>query len=191
MRKVPSVGLVVTFSAAISLSPALGQNVQGEGSVQTGVLTLSCADLAALGADLSAGVIHYIAGYSDGQRATLAASGPVLPDTEAAEGSGVEGATAAEDDLAASSGAATSGEIAADGTMADASPGTTGEAAADLGISVDQIMAACAEAPDSPASAVIQVARGGSQPEIDPQDEDPAMEGEDGQDVGSGNAVVE
>jgi hypothetical protein len=60
-----------------------------------------------------------------------------------------------------------------------------------LEIAVDRIMAACADAADSPASEVISVSRGASQPEVDLQDEDPAAEGEEGQDVGSGNAVVE
>ncbi len=196
MRKALAVSCAATFVTALGLTPVLGQNVTGEGSAQSGVLTMTCGSLTALDSEMSTGVIHYIAGYSDGQRAVLAASGPADVQTE----SGEVGET--EDTSNAGGGQTTPTETAASeeptasvdassGTAADMSDGGANGSTAGLGISVDQVLAACAEAPDSPASEVINVARGASQPEIDPQDEDPAAEGEEGQDVGSGNAVVE
>jgi hypothetical protein len=149
-----------------------------------------------LDAQMSAGVIHYLAGYSDGQRVALAAAGPATTEIGTGQGGGTDGlpGEAAEQtatDEVMNSEEDTSSADAGVGSTADMSAGSANEPAAGLGISVDQVLAACAEAPDSPASEVIKVARGASQPEVDPQDEDPAAEGAEGQDVGSGNTVVE
>jgi hypothetical protein len=195
MRKALAVSYAAAFVTALDPSPVLGQNVTGEGS-PLGVLTMTCGSLTALDFQTSTGVIHYIAGYSDGQRAALAASGPADAQTDSGEVGGTEdtsdagGGQTTPTETAASE-EPTASVDASSGTAADMSDGGANGPTAGLGISVDQVLAACAEAPDSPASEVINVARGASQPEIDPQDEDPAAEGEEGQDVGSGNAVVE
>lgn len=186
MRNAPTAGLAVAFTMALGAAPGLAQEAAGEASGHADALTLSCADLAALDPETGAGLIHYIAGYSDGQSVAIAAAGPAVPEEGAAESSGTEGDT--DGDQAAAGGEAAS-EAATD--TGNAGGQAAGGAAAGLGISVDEVMTACVEAPDSPASEVIKVARGASQPEMDPQDDDPAAEGEDGQDVGSGNAVVE
>jgi hypothetical protein len=179
MKTYLTIGFATALANAVSPVPAQGQGTEGEGSAHLGALTLTCADLAGLDAALGTGIIHYIAGYSDGQRAMLAASDPAN----------------------ARAGSTESGEVgdASGTTEADASAGATSEGSAaeapkeggGLGIPIEQILVACAESPDSPASEVIALARGATQPDVDPQDEDPAAEGEDGQDVGSGNAVVE
>ena len=201
MKKALVAICAAAFLAALGLAPAMGQNVVDEGNAQADLITISCGSLNALDAQLSAATVYYIAGYSDGQSTALAATGPADTEAGSAEGGGIEDASGVNaeqgaDGAAPSEGVTASGDQNGDasglgGTTTDMSSGGANESIAGLGISVDQILAACAEAPDSPASEVIKVARGASQPEIDPQDEDPAAEGEEGQDVGSGNAVVE
>jgi hypothetical protein len=162
---------------------------------------MTCADLISLDAEMATGMIFYIAGYSDGQTTMLAASGPAdseagpsqSGETEEAVGTGGQSAdakaTVSEEEETAAAANSTADASGAGGEGNTAGP--AGEATGGLGISVEQVRAACDESPDSPASEVIKVMRGATQPDIEPQDEDPAAEGEDGQDVGSGNAVVE
>ena len=196
MTKAPVVSSAAALLATLGLPPAMGQDAANGEVAQADVLTMTCSSLSMLDAQMSAGVIHYIAGYSDGQRVALAAAGPATTEIGTGQGGGTEGlpGEAAEQtatDEVMNSEEDTSSADAGVGSTADMSAGSANEPAAGLGISVDQVLAACAEAPDSPASEVIKVARGASQPEVDPQDEDPAAEGAEGQDVGSGNTVVE
>lgn len=204
MRTNLTIGVATAFMSALTIGPALGQEAEGEGRAPFDALTMSCADLASLDAEMGAGIIYYIAGYSDGQSTVLAASGPADPEAGSSQGGGTEDAsgtgggqsadvetTASEEVDQADNPAGDTSEGDEGGSTADAAEGGGGGSTGGLGISVEQVLAACAASPDSPASAVIKIARGAAQPEVDPQDDDPAAEGADGQDVGSGNAVVE
>jgi len=196
MTKALLVSCAAAFLAVPGSSPAIAQDAADGDSVKADLLTMECGSLNALDAETSAGIIYYIAGYSDGQRVALAASGPASTETGSGEGGATENPSdnAAEQtatDASTNPEEGTTSAGAGGETTADGSPQGAHGPAASLGISIEGILAACADAPDSPASEVIKVARGALQPEVDTQDEDPATEGEEGQDVGSGNTVVE
>jgi hypothetical protein len=190
MRTKLIIGLATTFASALPMVSAQGQEAAGEGSPQAETLTMTCADLTSLDTETAANMVFYIAGYSDGQSTMLAASGPADSEADPIQSGGDQDA-AGTGGQSADNLAGEASEAAEEETSAGAAESRTTASAGGLGISVEQVLAACAESPDSPGSEVIKVSRGAAQPDVEPQDEDPAAEGADGQDVGAGNAVVE